>query len=192
MLVFTYTRSTAAFDLHRPRETSKATTSTSLAKKSSNGITLDEASQINTSQIKLMPIMEGGEADDKLAELPHRLNKELSLTTTTLDWTPTEYVSCESVSNRVNPWPFFRIDPSTAAGRSTIDALFELSVRADSALKTALCENASMLANSAQTSSGSDRLTIRKSVSVMNQKQKTGSGRSLIRAKSEMAGADAR
>ncbi|CAF5100509.1 unnamed protein product, partial [Rotaria sp. Silwood1] len=30
-----------------------------------------------------------------------------------------------------------------------------------------------------------------KSVSVMNQKQKTGSGRSLIRAKSDMAGSDA-
>ncbi len=37
-----------------------------------------------------------------------------------------------------------------------------------------------------------DRITLRKSVSVMNQKQKTGSGRSLIRAKSDMVGTDAR
>jgi len=37
-----------------------------------------------------------------------------------------------------------------------------------------------------------DRITLRKSVSVMNQKQKAGSGRSLVRAKSDMAGSDAR
>ena len=81
---------------------------------------------------------------------------------------------------------------STTAGRTNIDALFELSVRADSALKTALCENASMTTNTSQNSNNNDRITLRKSVSVMNQKQKTGSGRSLIRAKSDMVGADAR
>jgi hypothetical protein len=81
------------------------------------------------------------------------------------------------------------LSTSTTSGRSTIDALFELSVRADSALKTALCENTSMATNVPQ---NNDRITLRKSVSVMNQKQKTGSGRSLIRAKSDMAGTDAR
>lgn len=78
---------------------------------------------------------------------------------------------------------------------TSIDALFELSVRADSALKTALCENAPVSQTSAtgtKTSSSTDRITLRKSVSVMNQKQKVGSGRSLVRAKSDMAGADAR
>jgi hypothetical protein len=67
-----------------------------------------------------------------------------------------------------------------------------LSVRADTALKTALCENASMTTNSSKTTNNNDRITLRKSVSVMNQKQKTGSGRSLVRAKSDMAGSDAR
>ena len=41
-------------------------------------------------------------------------------------------------------------------------------------------------------SNNTDRITLRKSVSVMNQKQKAGSGRSLIRAKSDMAGSDAK
>ena len=77
---------------------------------------------------------------------------------------------------------------TTSAGRTPSDALFELSVRADSALKTALCENNSMVTST----STNDRITLRKSVSVMNQKQKVGSGRSLVRAKSDMAGADAR
>lgn len=87
----------------------------------------------------------------------------------------------------------YRTELSTSAGRSTIDALFELSVRADSALKTALCENAALLSmNQSQQSSNNDRLTLRKSVSVMNQKQKAGSGRSLIRAKSDMVGSDAK
>ena len=73
--------------------------------------------------------------------------------------------------------------------RPTTDALFELSVRADTALKTALCENRALVS---QKQDNNDRLTIRKSVSVMNQKQKTGSGRSLVRAKSDMVGADVR
>jgi hypothetical protein len=77
----------------------------------------------------------------------------------------------------------------SSTGRTPIDALFELSVRADSALKTALCENN---AAATKTTSNNDRLTLRKSVSVMNQKQKAGSGRSLIRAKSDMANSDAR
>ena len=80
------------------------------------------------------------------------------------------------------------ISTTNASGRTNIDALFELSVRADSALKRALCENAPITTNS----NSNDRITLRKSVSVMNQKQKTGSGRSLVRAKSDMVGADAR
>ncbi|UJR27515.1 hypothetical protein I4U23_008799 [Adineta vaga] len=152
------------------REPHKTTTNTSLIKKSSNGIVIDDTIQTNQSQIKLMPIIEGGEMEDKISELPTPLNKVISLRTTTLDWTP-------------------EMDSSTNNSRSTIDALFELSVRADTALKTALCENAAIASiNSQQT--GNDRITLRKSVSVMNQKQKTGSGRSLIRAKSDMAGSD--
>ena len=82
---------------------------------------------------------------------------------------------------------------SESSGRpSSIDALFELSVRADSALKTALCENAPSSTITPKTTSTTDRITLRKSVSVMNQKQKVGSGRSLVRAKSDMAGSDAR
>ncbi|CAF3914706.1 unnamed protein product [Rotaria sp. Silwood1] len=152
-------------------------TNTALIKKSSNGHNLDETLQTGQSQIKLMPILEGGENEDKFNEQQQqqqtRSNKEISLTTTTLDWTPTENES------------------STTAGRTSIDALFELSVRADSALKTALCENAVITTNISQNNSNTDRITLRKSVSVMNQKQKTGSGRSLIRAKSDMAGSDA-
>ncbi len=83
----------------------------------------------------------------------------------------------------------YRNEPSVSTtGRTPIDALFELSVRADSALKTALCENNATTINI----SNNDRITLRKSVSVMNQKQKAGSGRSLIRAKSDMANSDAR
>ena len=60
-------------------------------KKSSNGLNLEETGQ---SQIKLMPILESGENDDKLVDqqLSTRLNKNLTLTTTTLDWTPNEYL----------------------------------------------------------------------------------------------------
>ena len=71
-----------------------------------------------------------------------------------------------------------------------------MSVRADSALKTALCENAPTPSTSttaiSKGSSNNDRITLRKSVSVMNQKQKIGSGRSLVRAMSDLAGSDAR
>ncbi|CAF0804572.1 unnamed protein product [Adineta ricciae] len=152
---------------------SRDATKTSLTKKSSNGTATDEPTSTNQAQIKLMPILEGGETEDKLSELPTRPNKGISLTTTTLDWTPNE------------------TEPSTSVGRSTIDALFELSVRADSALKTALCENAALLSINQSQQSSNDRLSLRKSVSVMNQKQKAGSGRSLIRAKSDMVGSDA-
>ncbi|CAF3039685.1 unnamed protein product [Rotaria sp. Silwood2] len=154
------------------RDSNKTNTS-SLIKKSSNGHILDETLQTGQSQIKLMPILEGGENEDKSNEQQQQTRsiKEISLKTTTLDWTPNENES------------------STTASRTTIDALFELSVRADSALKTALCENAAITTISSQ---NNDRITLRKSVSVMNQKQKTGSGRSLIRAKSDMAaGSDA-
>ncbi|CAF1934565.1 unnamed protein product [Rotaria magnacalcarata] len=159
----------------RDSNTAATTTTTSLIKKSSNGLILDETSQAGQSQVKLMPILESGENEDKLNEQqPTRINQKISFKTTTLDWTP----------NDNEP------SASTTAGRASIDALFELSVRADSALKTALCENAALSTNMTQTNSN-DRITLRKSVSVMNQKQKTGSGRSLIRAKSDMAGSDA-
>jgi hypothetical protein len=49
-----------------------------------------------------------------------------------------------------------------------------------------------MTTNISKTNNNTDRITLRKSVSVMNQKQKTGSGRSLVRAKSDMAGTDTR
>ncbi|CAF0808090.1 unnamed protein product [Adineta steineri] len=166
----------SSFILNSLRDLQKttATTNTSLIKKSSNERNLDETSQINQSQIKLMPILEGGENEDKSLEQT-RFNKDKSFKTTTLDWTPAEN----------------DISTTTTTGRSNIDALFELSVRADSALKTAMCENAAMSKNISQQNNNNDRITLRKSVSVMNQKQKTGSGRSLVRAKSDMVGADA-
>jgi hypothetical protein len=54
-----------------------------LIKKSSNGQNLDEISSTGQSQIKLMPILEGGENEDKL-NIPSTIN------TTTIDWTPVE------------------------------------------------------------------------------------------------------
>ena len=61
-----------------------------LVKKSSNGLNLEETLQTGQSQIKLMPILEGGENEDKSVEQQTRLPKEMSLKTTTIDWTPTE------------------------------------------------------------------------------------------------------
>ncbi len=62
--------------MNSSRDSNKSnTTTTSLIKKSSNGLNLDETSQTGQSQIKLMPILE---------------DKEISLTT--IDWTPTEYI----------------------------------------------------------------------------------------------------
>jgi len=154
-------------DLNKMNTTS---TNASLVKKSSNGQNLDEISSTGQTQIKLMPILEGGENEDKLIEQSTtRIN--IPSTIKTLDWTPVENESSISTT-----------------GRTPTDALFELSVRADSALKTALCENNATVI---KTTSNNDRITLRKSVSVMNQKQKTGSGRSLIRAKSDMANSDA-
>jgi len=117
-----------------------------------------------------MPILEGGENEDKLIE-QSTTRIIIPSTIKTLDWTPVEN------------------EPSiSTTGRTHIDALFELSVRADSALKTALCENNATVI---KTNSNNERITLRKSVSVMNQKQNAGSGRSLIRAKSDMANSDA-
>ncbi len=66
-------------------------TNVSLVKKSSNGQNLDEISSTGQSQIKLMPILEGGENEDKLIEQSvTRINIPSTITTTTLDWTPTE------------------------------------------------------------------------------------------------------
>jgi hypothetical protein len=77
--------------LNSSRDSNKSnTTTTSLIKKSSNGLNLDETLQAGQSQIKLMPILEGGENEDKLIEQQTRFNKGISLTT--IDWTPTEYV----------------------------------------------------------------------------------------------------
>ena len=45
------------------------------------------------SQIKLMPILEGGENEDKLMEqstMTTRMNIPATIRTTTLDWTPME------------------------------------------------------------------------------------------------------
>ncbi|CAF4353277.1 unnamed protein product, partial [Rotaria magnacalcarata] len=69
--------------------TAATTTTTSLIKKSSNGLILDETSQAGQSQVKLMPILESGENEDKLNEQqPTRINQKISFKTTTLDWTP--------------------------------------------------------------------------------------------------------
>ncbi|CAF1165064.1 unnamed protein product [Adineta steineri] len=144
----------------------------SLVKKSSNNQNLDDISSTGQSQIKLMPILESGENEDKSIEQPTTVRMNTTIPSTIINWTP-------SVEN----------EPTT--GRTSIDALFELSVRADTALKTALCENDSMTTHVNKTNSNNDRITLRKSVSVMNQKQKAGSGRSLVRAKSDMVTADA-
>ena len=70
-------------------------------KKSSNGSNVDETSQTGQSQIKLMPILEGGENEDKSTEsTQNRVRKEISLGTTTIDWTPTEYVQFLSITIR--------------------------------------------------------------------------------------------
>ncbi|CAF1094426.1 unnamed protein product [Adineta steineri] len=144
----------------------------SLVKKSSNNQNLDDISSTGQSQIKLMPILESGENEDKSIEQSTTVRMNTTIPSTIINWTP-------SVENE------------STTGRTSIDALFELSVRADTALKTALCENDSMTTHVNKTNSNNDRITLRKSVSVMNQKQKAGSGRSLVRAKSDMVTADA-
>ncbi len=58
----------------------------SLVKKSSNGQNLDETSTTGQSQIKLLPILEGGESEDKSIEQSATRN----ISTTTIAWTPTE------------------------------------------------------------------------------------------------------
>jgi hypothetical protein len=80
--------------LNSLRDSNKnSTTNTSLIKKSSNGLIPDETIQTGQSQIKLMPILEGGESEDKLTEQQQtRLNKEISFARATIDWTPNEYV----------------------------------------------------------------------------------------------------
>ncbi|CAF4033408.1 unnamed protein product [Rotaria sp. Silwood2] len=167
-----YSRIISTNDSRDLNKTNATATNISLMKKSSNGQNFDDISITGQSQIKLMPILEGGENEDKLTEQSTaRINANIPtmINTTTIDWTPMEN------------------EPSTSTtSRTSIDALFELSVRADSALKTALCENSAMTTNVSKTNNNNDRITLRKSVSVMNQKQKTGSGRSLIRAKSDM------
>ncbi|UJR21655.1 hypothetical protein I4U23_024732 [Adineta vaga] len=158
------------------RDVNKVTTistNVSLVKKSSNGQNLDDTSSSGQSQIKLMPIMEGGESEDKSTEqTTTTIRMSTNVPSTIINWTPMD----------IEP-----LTSTTTTGRTPTDALFELSKRADSALKTALCENSAMKTNN----NNNDRITLRKSVSVMNQKQKVGSGRSLIRAKSDMAGSDA-
>jgi len=63
----------------------------SLVKKSSNDQNLDENSSTGQSQIKLMPILEGGENEDKLIEQSTtRINIPSTINATTIDWTPTE------------------------------------------------------------------------------------------------------
>ena len=71
--------------MHSARDINK--NNPTLIKKSSNGVNLDETSQANQAQMKLMPILEGGENEDKLMEQPTRFPKKML---TTIDWTPTE------------------------------------------------------------------------------------------------------
>lgn len=63
------------------------TVSTGSTKKSTGDQTSAENVSIAQSQIKLMPILEGGESDDKLIEAS---TTRRNLPTTTLDWTPSE------------------------------------------------------------------------------------------------------
>ena len=75
------------------RDFNKSNT-TSLVKKSSNGQNLDENLSAGQTQVKLMPILEGGESEDKAIEQSTiRMNTNIPSiinTTTTIDWTPTE------------------------------------------------------------------------------------------------------
>lgn len=59
---------------------------TPLVKKSSNGQNLDDISTTGQSQIKLMPILEGGENEDKLIEQ----RPAIRISSTTINWTPIE------------------------------------------------------------------------------------------------------
>ena len=63
------------------------TVNTGNTKKSTSGQTSDENISIAQSQIKLMPILEGGENEDKLTEAS---TTRRNLPTTTIAWTPTE------------------------------------------------------------------------------------------------------
>jgi hypothetical protein len=66
-------------------------TNVSLVKKSSNGQNLDEIPSTGQTQIKLMPILEGGESEDKLIEQSiTRINIPSTIKTTTIHWTPVE------------------------------------------------------------------------------------------------------
>ncbi len=66
-------------------------TNVSLVKKSSNDQNLDENLSTGQSQIKLMPILEGGENEDKLIEQSTtRINTPSTITATTIHWTPME------------------------------------------------------------------------------------------------------
>ena len=72
----------------RSRDLTKSTassTNTGLNKKSSTGeISFDENSATSHGQMKLLPILEGGETDDQ------QNRKETSMKTTTISWTPME------------------------------------------------------------------------------------------------------
>jgi hypothetical protein len=64
---------------------------TSMVKKTSSGLNLDENS---STQIKLMPILEGGENEDKsIEQQPGQVNASISRT---INWTPSEYVKVKS------------------------------------------------------------------------------------------------
>ncbi len=68
-------------DLNKINPTS---TNVSLIKKSSNGQNLDDSSSTGQSQIKLMPIMESGENEDKSIE------QSVTNRSTIINWTPME------------------------------------------------------------------------------------------------------
>jgi hypothetical protein len=68
-------------------------TNVSLVKKSSNGQNVDDISSTAQAQIKLMPILEGGENEDKLIEQSAArvsTNIPSMISTRTIHWTPLE------------------------------------------------------------------------------------------------------
>ena len=77
----------------RTRDTTKSNVtaaSASLNKKSSSGsVNPDDGTQAGHINMKLLPIMEGGENDDQ------QNRKDTTMKATTISWTPTEYVQTD-------------------------------------------------------------------------------------------------
>lgn len=81
------TSSIDTLNMGNTTKTSTALTNVSLTKKPSNGASLDEGSSTGQSQIKLMPILESGENEDKLLE---QSASRMNISATTIAWTPLE------------------------------------------------------------------------------------------------------